>query len=74
MAIRFKRTSKTCPAGRDAARVEARVLPVAAVSVAEVDDSVARAASATVATGGPASLAVEEEMRGHLGRRRVWMG
>ena len=37
LAIRFKRTSKACSAGGDAARVEARVLPMAAVSVAGVD-------------------------------------
>ena len=64
LIIRFRRASKTCSAGRDAARVEARVLLVAAISVVEVDDSVARAASATVATGGPVSVAVEDEDEG----------
>ena len=74
LMIRFRSTSITCSAGWDAARLEARVLPVAAVPVAEVDNSVARAASAIVATGGPASVAVEEEDEGTPWEGRVWMG
>ena len=44
--------------------MEARVLPVAAVSVAGVASSVARAASAAVAMGGPASVAMEDKDEG----------
>jgi hypothetical protein len=74
LMIRFRRTSITCSAGRDAARVEARVLPVAAVSMAKVDDSAARAASTTVATGGPASVGVEDEDEVPPWGERVWVG
>ena len=41
--------------------MEAKVLPVAAISVAVMDDSADRTVSATVATGGPASVAVQDE-------------
>lgn len=56
----------TCSAGRDAARVDARVLPTVAVSVAEMEDKVCPnvAVCAAVATGAPANVAVEDEDEG----------
>ena len=41
--------------------MEAKVLPVATISMAEMDDSADRTGPATVATGGPASVTVEDE-------------
>ena len=62
LIIRFRRTSITCSAGRDAARVDARVLPTVAVSVAEMEDRVCPsvAVCAAVAPWAPANIAVED--------------
>ena len=52
----------TCSAGRDAARVDAKVLPTVAVSVAEMEDRVCP--KVAVAVGAPANVAVEDEDEG----------
>lgn len=58
----------TCSARREAARVDARVLPMVAISVAEMEDrvcpSVAVLVCVVTAVEAPASMAVDEENEG----------
>ena len=72
LMIRFRSTSLTCSAGREAARVEARVFALAAVSIAKVDDSAAWAAS-TLWPRGPSQCGAGRRVRGAvLGVKGCW--